>query len=190
VRPDPPDLPPKPESADLEAMRVTEAEIEDASLAGVRRPGLALVDCVLRRCDLANLDARTASMRRVVVAGGRMTGALLSESRFEDVTFEDCRADLTGWALAELRRVRFASCDLRAADFQEARLKAVSFEDCDLREVDFDRTRFESVEMRRCRLDGARGVQSFSGVRMPWADIVDNAGAFAAACGIQTLDAP
>jgi uncharacterized protein YjbI with pentapeptide repeats len=188
MRPDPPDLPAEPEPADLDALRIVGAEIVDASLAGLKRPGLAFVDCVLRTCDLANLDARTASMRRVHVKGGRMTGCLLSESRFEDVTFEDCRADLSGWALVELRRVRFASCDLRQADFQEAKLRAVVFEDCDLREVDFAGTRFESVELLGCRLAGARGVESLRGVRMRWADILENAGVFAAACGVQVLD--
>lgn len=188
MRPDPPDLPPDPQPADLDALRITEAELVDQSLAGARRPGLAFVDCVLRRCDLANLDARTASMRRVHVIGGRLTGALLSESQFEDVTFEDCRADLTGWAAVQLRRVCFASCDLRNADFQDARFKAVSFEDCDLREADFERTKFEAVELRRCRLAGARGVRELKGVRMPWADVLENAGVFAAACGVQTLD--
>jgi uncharacterized protein YjbI with pentapeptide repeats len=188
MRPDPPDLPPEPEPPDLEAVRIVEARLEDVSLAEQRRPGLALLDCELRECDLANLDARGGVWRRVAVRGGRLTGCNLGEATLCDVDFEGCRADLVALTAGKLERVRFAGCELSQLDLQEARLRGALFEDCDLRGADLSGARFEDVELRGCRLEGVRGAGALRGVRMPWADVLENAAVFAGACGIEILD--
>jgi uncharacterized protein YjbI with pentapeptide repeats len=128
-------------------------------------------------------------MRRVHIKTGRLTGINLSESRLTDVLVEDCRIDLSAFAAAELERVRFVACSFANADLQEARLRTVVFEDCDLREADLTGARFEGVDLRGCRLDGVRGAERLDGVRMPWADVLQNAGLFAAACGVRVLEA-
>ena len=128
LTPDPPDLPAKAEQPDLSASRFVEVRLMGVSLAGETRLGLSLTDCALRDCDLANLDARGGALRRVEIVGGRLTGCNLSEGSLLDVRIEDCRADLTAFALTKLERARFASCSLVQADFQQARLRAVVFE--------------------------------------------------------------
>ncbi len=187
IDPDPPDLPPEPEAPDLDALRWLEAQVQGVSISNEQRPGLALLDCELRDCDLANLDARGAELRRVLIANGRLTGCNLGESALRDVVLEDCPADLAVFAQATLETVRFSSCNLSQATFQEAKLKAVAFDDCDLRGADLTSAKFESVEIRGCRLDGIRGANTLHGVRMPWEDIVENAGLFAGACGVDVL---
>jgi uncharacterized protein YjbI with pentapeptide repeats len=188
MRPDPPDLPPEPEEPDLSAARIAEAELVGVSLAGERRPNLSLVDCAMRECDLANLDARGAMLRRVAISTGRMTGCNLTESKLHDVSISDCRADLVALTASVLERVAFVSCNLAQSDFQEARMDAVVFEQCDLREADLSGARFKSVEMRGCRLERVRGADRLRGVRMPWVDVVANAGLFAGACGVEVLE--
>ena len=44
-----------------------------------------------------------------------------------------------------------------------------------------------SIELRGCALDGVSGLERLRGAAMPWADVVGNAGAFAAALGIRVL---
>jgi uncharacterized protein YjbI with pentapeptide repeats len=190
VRPYPPDLPPQPEDPDLTASRIAEARLAGISLAGERRPGLALLDCFVHDCDLANLDAHGARMRRVEIVGGRLTGCSLSEATLTDVSLTNCRADLVAFAMGSLERVLFTSCNLSQADFQQGRLRHVVFEDCDLEGADLSNTRFEAVEMRGCRLAGVRGAGNLRGVGMPWSDIVENAELFASACGVAVLDQP
>jgi uncharacterized protein YjbI with pentapeptide repeats len=187
VQPDPPDLPPDPIPPDLDAARFDGQELADVTLTG-KRFNLAFVDCVVRGSDLANVDARGASMRRVHLKHCRMTGANLSESALTDVRFEDCRIDLAALAGAELERVRFDGCVLTGTDLQAARLRTVVFDGCDLREADLTGTRYESVDLRGCRLAEARGADRLDGVRMPWADVLENAGLFAAACGVRVLE--
>ncbi len=188
VRPDPPDLPPEPEQPDLSAARIVEARLQGVSLAEERRLGLSVQDCVLRECDLANLDARGGALRRVEFQAGRLTGCNLSEATLRDVSFAECRADLLALAGSKLERVRFASCDLVQLDLQQAQLRGVVLEECDLRGADLSGVRFEDVELRGCQLDGVRGAHALSGVRMPWADVLENAALFAGACGVEVVE--
>jgi uncharacterized protein YjbI with pentapeptide repeats len=189
VRPDPPDLPPEPDDPDLSAPYIEEARLTGASLAGQRRPNLSVRDCELRDCDLANLDARGGALLRVRVVGGRLTGCNLGEAGLGDVELEGCAADLTAFTGSRLERVRFAACNLARSDFQGARLRTVVFEDCDLRGADFTGARFDGVDLVGCRLDGIRGAHELRGVRMPWPDVLEHADLFAAACGVQILEA-
>jgi uncharacterized protein YjbI with pentapeptide repeats len=186
--PDPPDLPPQPDTPDLSDARIVEARLTGSSLAGERRLGLSLTDCELDDCDLANLDARGAAFRRVAITGGRLTGCNLSESALVDVGFKRCRVDLVAFAASEFERVRFASCNLAQADFQQARLRAVRFEDCDLSGADLSGAKFEQVDIVGCRLDGVRGADALKGVRMRWGDVLENAGLFSAACGVELIE--
>ncbi len=188
MHPDPPDLPPEPEPPDLSAVRIVEACLNGVSLAEERRLGLSLRDCALRDCDLANLDARGGALRRVEFRAGRLTGCNLSEATLCDVSFQECRAEMLAFAGSKLERVRFASCGLAQLDLQQAQLRGVVFEQCDLRGADLSGARFEEVELRGCQLDGVRGAHALRGVRMPWADVVENAALFAGACGVEVVE--
>jgi uncharacterized protein YjbI with pentapeptide repeats len=164
------------------------SRFEGIGLAGAELPILSLVDCSLERCELANLVARDASLRRVLIAGGRLTGMQLVDGELEDVSFGGCRADLASFYGARLDRVEFEGCVLRDADFRGATLKEVTFADCDLAAADFNGTRFEKCVIRGTSLEDVTGIERLDGVAMPWPDIVANAGAFAAALGARVLD--
>jgi uncharacterized protein YjbI with pentapeptide repeats len=164
------------------------SRFEGIDLGGAELPILSLVDCELARCELANVVARDASLKRVLFAGGRLTGMQLVAAGLADVSFGGCRADLVSLFEATLDRVVFEGCVLRDADFRGAVLREVSFVDCDLTAADFNRTRFEKCVFRETSLDGVVGIESLRGVSMPWVDVVANAGAFAAALGVRVLD--
>ncbi|HWT23184.1 MAG TPA: pentapeptide repeat-containing protein, partial [Solirubrobacteraceae bacterium] len=134
------------------------------------------------------LAARGASLARVLVRGGRLTGLALAEARVRDATIRDCRADLATFAAATLERTAFDGCLLAQADFRDARLDSVVFRDCDLTGADFTGARMRHVELRGCRLDGVAGMAALRGAAMPFDDVVASAPAFADALGIRILD--
>jgi uncharacterized protein YjbI with pentapeptide repeats len=78
------------------------------------------VDCELSGCDLANLDARGATLFRVLVRSGRLTGLAVTEGTVRDASFRACRADLATVAGSTLERVSFDDCLLAQADFRVA----------------------------------------------------------------------
>jgi uncharacterized protein YjbI with pentapeptide repeats len=157
-------------------------------LAGSELRDLHLGDVLVSGADLANLKAGAAAIRRSTIDQARLTGADLSEASLRDVTFSGCRIDLASLAAARLERVVFADCDLRETSFGEAILRDVRFERCDLGGVELAQVRLQRVELHGCRLEGIRSVGNLRGAAMPWADIVGNAGLFAAAAGVRATE--
>jgi uncharacterized protein YjbI with pentapeptide repeats len=165
-----------------------EAALARVDLAGGRLINLAFVDVDLDTCNLATIDARSGSMRRVTARGCRMTGLLWTEGALRDVTLSDCAIDLASFAATTIEHVVFERCILRQTDFQDADLRLVRFVDCDLTDADLSGARVAHCELRGCTLDGLRGAASLRGAAMPWADIVAAAGTFADAVGVRVLD--
>ena len=161
------------------------AHVENAELAGMDLPRLALRDCRIGAGSLANVTVRGGIAERCAFEGVRLTGLSWQEGVLRDVSFHGCRVDLASFAATRLERARFAGCTLAQSELQDARLAAVVFEDCDLREVDLSGARLAAgCELRGCVLDGARGVERLRGARMPYPDVIGAAATFAAALGI------
>ena len=113
-----------------------EVALARVDLAGGRLINLAFADVELDTCNLATIDARSGSMRRVIALGCRMTGLLWTEGALRDVTLSDCAIDLASFAATTIEHVVFERCILRQTDFQDADLRLVSFVDCDLTDAD------------------------------------------------------
>ena len=174
---------------DARALGFADSELDATDFSSAQLQSLFVIDCSLRRCNLANAAVRNGSMRRVELDGCRLTGLAYTDGRLETVTFADCRADLATFEATRLERVTFQRCDLREADFRRTRFDSVAFRGCDLSRADFAGARFSgSSEMTGCTLDGLRGVDRLRGVAMPWADIVAAAGVFAAELGVRLLE--
>lgn len=147
-----------------------------------------LVDVVVCDADWSNERALRPQWRRVELRRCRLTGLQLAEAMLEDVVFEECRIDLAALRHARLERVAFRDCRLEECDLYGAFLRDVLFERCELREATFSESRLERVELRGCDLAGLRGAGALRGARIPWHDVVANAGMFAAALGIEIVD--
>ena len=173
-----------PEAPDLDPDRPP-AEFPEP---GERAPGFGLVDEELVDANLANVDARGGSLRRVAMRRCRLTGTLLTEGSLRDVVIAESRVDLASFAAATLERVVFEDCRLEGSSFQETRLRHVRFERCDLSDADLSGARFERCELRGCTLDGIRGGQSLKGAAMPLGDVVSCAVTLAQALGIKLLE--
>jgi uncharacterized protein YjbI with pentapeptide repeats len=85
--------------------------------------------------------------------------------------------------------VTFEDCLLAQTDFLEAQLESVRFHGCELSGANFRGARLDSCEFRRSDLTGVQGVESLRGAAMEWPDIVELAGTWAAALGIEVLEA-
>jgi uncharacterized protein YjbI with pentapeptide repeats len=128
------------------------------------------------------------ALRRVVVAGARLTGAQWTAGTIADTLFRDCRIDLATFAGTTFERVAFDGCLLAQTDFRDALLRSVRFERCDLTQADLAGVRIDRCELSGCTLDGLGGIERLRGAAMPWADIVGHAALLADALGIRVLD--
>jgi len=147
-----------------------------------------LVDVIAVDKDWQGQRALRFAARRVELRRCRLTGVDLAEAAISDVIFDECRIDLAGLRHAKLERVVFRDCRMSECDFHGASLKDVLFERCELREATFSAVRLLRVELRGCDLGGLHGAEALRGARMPWGDVVDNAGLFATTLGIEIVD--
>jgi uncharacterized protein YjbI with pentapeptide repeats len=83
--------------------------------------------------------------------------------------------------------VSFEDCTLAQTDFLDAQLHSVGFDGCDLTNADIRGARLKRCELRRSELTGLQGVESLRGAAMEWSDVVEMAGVWAAALGIEVL---
>jgi uncharacterized protein YjbI with pentapeptide repeats len=161
--------------------------VRDLRLPSAELRRLRLLDCRLDRCDLAGLQARDASWVRVVVGGTRLTGADLGGARLQDVTFRECRMDLSSFGGTRLERVSFERCDLRESDFIEARLHDVRFHGCDLSQAIVEDADCSRTELRDGTYEGLRGIGSLKGCALAWPDLMALAPALAHQAGMRVF---
>jgi uncharacterized protein YjbI with pentapeptide repeats len=169
------------------AFGLEDSVVRDQRIGDAPLERLSLLDCRLERCDLAGLQAPTASWVRVAVTGCRLTGATLTGARLQDVAFRDCRMDLASLAGARLERVSFDACDLRESDLGEARLHDVRLTGCDLTSAYVADASCSRTELRDGSYEDLRGLTGLKGCSLAWPDLVALAPALAAHAGMRLI---
>ena len=193
---------------DLRGVLILEQHLMGLDLSDRNGEGVQLVECRAENVDLSGAVLRRSSMRDVVVDGGswanvdvteatlqrielrnvRLTGAVLAGVSLRDMSFVDCRMDLSAIRFGRLERVRFENCRMEEIDLYEAKLSSVIFAGCALTNASLAKATFASCEMYECDLDGIGNPEQLRGVGMPWPDIVRSARVLAAAAGIHVVD--
>lgn len=169
------------------------AAILEATGCGFVRAGLSTVeltralftDCRFEGCDLANLRAEESTLRRVRVADSRATGLQWVNGGIRDVTFTECRLDLSSFRCSKCTNVRFERCDLRRADFSMADLRTAQFVECDLTGAQFGRAMMSGARLSRCVLAEIVGVPDLAGATVDGSDLLALTYLFAEALGIR-----
>jgi uncharacterized protein YjbI with pentapeptide repeats len=170
---------------EVSRLSATDSELRSVTLAPAERLAMTLRDTVLRDCDISNQRAEGCSLRRVELHATRALGLNVSELDARDVRITASSMSLASFAYGRIESCVFDSVDLREAVFMQTTLVRVAFLDCDLTGADFRGARLDACRLRRTRLTGILGADSLRGLSMPWADVLDAAGVFAAALGVE-----
>jgi uncharacterized protein YjbI with pentapeptide repeats len=164
---------------------IEESELRGVTLAAAKMPGLQLSDVILRDCDFSNVHGRGGAITRTEIHQSRFVGFDISEGRVDDLRVTNASMTLASFARAGLQSVIFDRVNLAEASFMDARMKAVAFVNCNLVGADFRGARIQGCAIRGSSLDGIVGIESLRGLTMPWPDLLESAGALAAAAGIE-----
>ncbi|GAA4935538.1 pentapeptide repeat-containing protein [Actinoplanes utahensis] len=167
-----------------QTVEFTQCRFRAARLAGAVLPKVRLTDCLVERSDWSNVRAENGSMERLAVSGSRMTGLAWSGGMLRDVTFADCKLDLTNWRFARFAAVTLTGCNLTGADFTNADLRKATFVDCDLSGAQFSNASMRGARFQRCELAGIGGITSWEGAIVHPDDLLGLSYALAGALGI------
>jgi uncharacterized protein YjbI with pentapeptide repeats len=173
---------------DASGLRLSGSQLESVDLTEASISRGRLLDVVVTEGSWANTTGTDMSFSRVRFERVRLTGADLSGSKLDNVSFSDCRLDLCSFRFSRLEFVRFEGCRVDEADFYDANLRSVMFADCDLSGVTLTGATFADCEMRGGDLSSAHSPERLRGVRMPWSDVIRTAGELAVGIGIEVLD--
>jgi uncharacterized protein YjbI with pentapeptide repeats len=171
-----------------EAVEFAQCRFRNADLSGADLGRTGWSDCLLENCNLANLRAERAAVRRVRVSVSRLTGVQIVDGVLRDLAVVDCRADLASFRFSTFHNATFERCNLTRADFQNADLTGVSFVDCDLSGAQFSQATMSGTRLAGCELAGVGGVTSFAGAIVASRDLIGLSYALAAALGIRIED--
>ena len=171
-----------PEVAELGSLAFFDCDVDGLSLAGLRL-SLRLVDCNLASLDLANTHFDSLEVASCTLTGSRLVGARLAGA-LRDVVVSDCQLDLASLRMSTLIRSELRACSLRETDLFSATLDSVLLTGCDLTGADVSRATCTRSAIEGCELDGLRGIEALSGVRIPLADLLPIVPLLADALGI------
>lgn len=170
------------------AVSLDEVVLDRSILAEATLDKLTARDVVLKNCDFSAARCAEVSLQRAEMKGGRMTGWDCNKGLFKDVTFENCKLDMTNFRFAKFTRVRFVSCMMADADFLHAELQDVKFEDCLLERTDFNQCKLKNVDLRTSQLPGLKGWQHLKGATIDNIQLMAAAPYLANEIGITVLD--
>ncbi len=142
------------------------------------------VDCLVENCNLANLRAGDATIRRVKISVSRLTGLQFINGGLRDVSFEHCRLDLATFRFCTLTDVVFSDCNMARVDFTNADLSRARFVDCVLAGAQFSHANLSGTRFTRCELVDIDGVTSLRGAVVEGHNLVALAHTLATALGI------
>jgi uncharacterized protein YjbI with pentapeptide repeats len=171
-----------------ESIEVEQCRFRNADLAGANLDRARFTDCLFENSDLANLRAGGSSLLRVRVSASRMTGFTWTDGRVKDVTFDECRLDLSGWRFAVFKTAMFSNCNLTRADFTNADLTGAQFVGCDLTGAQFSQAKMHGARFVNCVLAGVGGLSSWDGAIVRGQDLIALAYELAGALGIRIDD--
>jgi uncharacterized protein YjbI with pentapeptide repeats len=168
------------ESVEVEQCRFRNADLSTASLDRSR-----FTDCLFENSNLANLRTSGCALIRVRLSVSRMTGFTWTDGRVKDVTFDECRLDLSGWRFTGFNTVTFNNCNLTRADFSGADLTGARFVGCDLTGAQFSQAKMAGARFVDCVLAGIGGLTSWEGAVVRAHDLIALSYELARALGIR-----
>jgi uncharacterized protein YjbI with pentapeptide repeats len=142
---------------------------EQLELEEPAAPSSRYLECAFSRVAMAGGRLQRSRFRDVWMRDVRLTGTLISESTWQDVTV--LASSLAGAQLygGELTRVVFSGCKLDSVNFRGCKLTKVAFDRCVLRDVDF-----ADAELTQCTFAGSKLTSTdFTRARMDRTDLRD-----------------
>ena len=144
-------------------VEILRSRLTGVTLTGRELDKLLLVDVELVECELSGAVLTEARWERVVLQRCRLSGLVAAELHATDVRLDECKADQAWLRASVLDRWEVVDTDLRGADLYGAQVSRSAFRRCDLTELDVSESRFEQVSLHGSTLDRLKGADALRG---------------------------
>lgn len=173
-------------SGDVDAAhsRLAECVADAAALDRFDLTGATLSDVRLSGIRAAEVIARDASWRTVVIGPGRIGTLDLMRAELDAVVLTDLRIDYLSLAAARIADLRIVRCDIGSIDLPDARVERVAFEDSRADEVDTRGLRARDLDLRGLEMLAVTDPAGLRGATLTARQAEGHAEAFAVTLGI------
>ena len=137
-------------------LKIEASVLEKVSLANSKFASIACKDARLVGCDLANLETRALTLRRVEFINCRMTGFHAGKADCQDVLISEGDQRYSLFRFARFQSTEFDSCNFGEADFQGTDLSGAIFRKCDLQNTEMSKVKLVNTDLRGSRVEGLR----------------------------------
>ncbi len=137
-------------------LKIEASVLEKVSLANSKFASIACKDVRLVGCDLANLETRALSLRRVEFINCRMTGFHAGKADCQDVLISEGDQRYSLFRFSRFQSTEFNSCNFGEADFQGTDLSGAIFRKCDLQNTEMSKVKLVNADLRGSRVEGLR----------------------------------
>jgi len=137
-------------------LRIEASMLEKVSLANCSFGSIACKDVRLIGCDLANLETRGLSLRRVEFINCRMTGFHAGKADCQDVLISEGDQRYSLFRFSRFQSAEFDSCNFGEADFQGTDLSGARFRNCNLQNAEMSKVKLVNTDLRGSRVEGLR----------------------------------
>jgi uncharacterized protein YjbI with pentapeptide repeats len=174
----------------VKGVEILRSRLTDITVTGLELAKLRLVDVELVDCELSGAVLTEARWERVVLRRCRLSGIVAAELSASDVRLDSCKADQAWLRASVLDRCELVDSDLSGADLHGAQVTRSAFRRCDLTEVDVSASRFEQVSLHGSTLDRLQGADALQRCTIGSDQLVSLALPILAARGITVDDDP
>lgn len=171
---------------EVQPWRFDTAKVEQCTIMAQTIGSLRIWDSIFVRCDLSANRLFGAGLLRSEFLGCRATGMQMGESTIKDVSFQNCKLNMSSFRKCKIERVVFENCILDDVDFNNATLTDVVFTKCELNRTDFGGSKSLRVDMTTSDIGMIRGVQSLRNVQIRPEQMIQLAPLLCAEIGIVT----
>jgi uncharacterized protein YjbI with pentapeptide repeats len=137
-------------------LHIEASVLEKVSLANSSFASIACKDARLVGCDLANLETRVLSLRRVEFINCRMTGFHAGKADCQDILISEGDQRYSLFRFSRFQSTEFDSCNFGEADFQGTDLSGARFRKCNLQNAEMSKVKLVNTDLRGSRVEGLR----------------------------------
>lgn len=174
-------------SETLKALSMTGSAVNRTDFSGVEIHSFDTKDVVFTDCNFTAAKLSEANIHTTELRGSRCTGAQFNTALIKNVSFIDCKLDLTNFRMAKLTNVLFENCVITDMDFYGAELTSIKFDGCDIDGVQFSNSKMVLVDLTGSTITSVKGVSGLKGAKISPDQLVRLAPYLAAEFGLKIV---
>jgi len=119
--------------------------------------GVTFEECIFENCSFISTKLEACRFITTTFRGCILSAVLPTNSRFDEVTFKNCKAIGIDWTrTSEVRKLRFAESQVNYSNFRFLKIPGLKMERCEVKDADFIEAKIKGASFAKSDLEKTR----------------------------------